>query len=89
MHCPRSKHGEELSVFESDSKLLVDALSTKQGKSIFDTLVEDCREILKHFEEMLVVFIFRSANNIVHMLAQAGYFMSDSLEWCSIAPDYI
>ena len=77
-------------IFEMDAKLLMDALhSTKPGKSFFDMLVDDCKELIKHFEEVLFVFVHRSANNVAHMLAQAAYSTSDPHEWYYTATDFI
>ena len=67
----------------------MEAIQDSQGRSIFDTLVEDCRELLKHFEEVLVVFVNRSANSVAHKLAQAAYSMSGPHEWLYTAPDFI
>ncbi|XP_074373281.1 uncharacterized protein LOC141713413 [Apium graveolens] len=63
-------------IFESDAKLLVDAIHGFKGRSMFDTIVENCSEILKHFEEVLVVFAHRSANTVAHLLAQVAYSMT-------------
>ena len=54
-------------VFESDAKLLVDAVQGRRGLSYFDTIAEDCNELLKHFAEVLLVFIHRSANQVAHL----------------------
>lgn len=43
---------------------------------MFDTIAEDCSELTKHFDEVLVIFVHRSANKIAHLLAQASYSMS-------------
>ncbi|XP_017239320.1 uncharacterized protein LOC108212100 [Daucus carota subsp. sativus] len=76
-------------IFESDSKVLIDAIRAGQGKSIFDTHVEDCRELLKHFEDVLVVFVNRSANSVAHELTKAAYSMSGPQEWLYAAPEFI
>ncbi|XP_074359574.1 uncharacterized protein LOC141698717 [Apium graveolens] len=77
-------------IFETDAKLLVDVMhSPKQGRSFFDTLVDDCKELVKHFEEVLIVFTHRSANNVAHILAQAAYSLIDPREWINTAPDFI
>lgn len=76
-------------IFESDCKLLVDAVNGRMGRSFFDTIVADCREEIKHFEELLVVFVHRSANTVAHMLAGATYSMSGLQEWYHTAPDFI
>lgn len=57
---------------------MVDAVNgNKQGNSFFDTLMDDCRELIKHFDDVLIVFTHRSANNIAHQLAQVAYSTSD------------
>ncbi|XP_017256601.1 uncharacterized protein LOC108226171 [Daucus carota subsp. sativus] len=76
-------------IFESDAKLLVDAIHAGHGNSIFDTIVEDCRELIKHFQEVLVMFVLRSANNVAHSSAQAACSMSGPQEWYHTAPDFI
>lgn len=74
-------------IFESDAKLLVDAINGTRGRSYFDTIVIDCLELLKHFEEVLVVFVHKSANNVAHMLARVACSMSGPQEWLYTAPD--
>lgn len=76
-------------IFETDSKLLVDALTGSRGKSFFDTIVNDCVELLKHCTDVLVVFAYRSANSVAHALAKAAHSMSGSQEWINIAPEII
>ncbi|XP_074347454.1 uncharacterized protein LOC141686311 [Apium graveolens] len=76
-------------IFEMDVKAVVDAIHGGSGNSIFHTIVDDCVKILKHFEEVLIVFTRRSANKVAHSLAQATYFMPDPMEWLDIAPDFI
>ena len=79
-------------VFETDVKVLVDAINAakdKQGCSTFDTIVDDCRELTKHFEEVLIMFVPRSANSVAHLLAKGAYSMSDLQEWLVTAPDFI
>lgn len=49
-------------------------------------IVEDCIELLKHFDEVIVVFVYRSANMVAHKLARAACSMSGRL---SNAPDHI
>ena len=68
---------------------MVDAIHGDRGNSIFHTIAEDCVEILKHFEEVLVVFTRRSANKVAHLLAQATYYVPDPMEWYNTAPDFI
>lgn len=68
---------------------MVEAINTEGGQSYFHMIIEDCRDILKHFTDVLVVFCPRSANMVAHLLAQATYSMSDSQEWLTTAPDFI
>lgn len=60
-------------IFESNAKLLVDALNGSRERSYFDTIVTDCIQLFKHFEEVLVVFVHRSANNVANLLANLLY----------------
>lgn len=59
------------------------------GSSFFDTLVDDRKELIKHFEGVLVVFIRRFTNTVAHVLAQVTYSLSGLREWHDIAPDCI
>lgn len=40
----------------------MDAVNGDKGRSDFHIIIEDCEEVLKHFQEVLVVFVNRSAN---------------------------
>nr|XP_017222865.1 PREDICTED: uncharacterized protein LOC108199532 isoform X2 [Daucus carota subsp. sativus] len=64
-------------MFQSDSKVLVNACNGKAGEAYFGTIVLDCVQLLKHINHVLVEFIYRSANSVAHLLAQAAYSMSD------------
>lgn len=68
---------------------MVDAIHDGRGNSILYAIVEDYVEILKHFEEVFVVFTRRSANKLAHLLAQTTYSMSGPMKWYNIAPDFI
>lgn len=76
-------------IFELDAKTVVDAVHGTRGNSIFHTIIEECEDILKHFQEVLVVFENRSANRVAHVLAQAAYSMSGPMEWVDTAPDFL
>ncbi|XP_050233384.1 uncharacterized protein LOC126681873 [Mercurialis annua] len=68
--------------FESDSQLLVTALSTNAiDNSYIGFLLQDCRIMLSHFTNSSVSFIRRSANMIAHLLARDSYSMSDVNFW--------
>ena len=49
----------------------------------------DCIELLKHFDDVLVKFVPRSANEVAHKLARATHSMSGVREWVNTAPDFI
>ncbi|XP_074360435.1 uncharacterized protein LOC141700627 [Apium graveolens] len=76
-------------IFESNAKLLVEAVQGTRGTSYFDTIAENCSELLKHFDEVLLVFNHRSANQVARVLARAACSMSGLQEWISTAPDLI
>lgn len=63
-------------VFESDSKLVIDAFQAPKGRSLFDTIIEDCIEFIKHYDEVLLAFVPRSVNSVVHEIVRATYSSS-------------
>ena len=52
-------------------------------------IIDDCIDVLKHFDEVLVAFVHRSANNVAHLLAKAAYSMSGLQEWVHTGPEII
>lgn len=76
-------------VFETDAKLLVDAIREVKGCAYFHTIVLDCVELLKHFDHVLVEFVYKSANEVAHKLARATHSMSDVQEWLGVPPSFI
>lgn len=68
-------------IFESDSKLLVEAVNGGIGKSYFHTIVNECHEIIKHFEKVLIIFVHIYANMIAHI-------MSGLYEWVHTVPKF-
>lgn len=76
-------------VFESDSKLLIDAIHGPSGKSLFDTIVDDCSELVKHYDGVLFEFVPRSANSVAHELARVACSSSGLREYYDIAPEFI
>lgn len=83
------RHGFTRCVFETDSKLLADAYNGGRGNSYFHSIVNDCVELSKHFESVLVQFVHRSANEVAHLLARAYHSESGLREWSTVAPDFI
>ncbi|KAL8089279.1 hypothetical protein AgCh_038904 [Apium graveolens] len=76
-------------IFECDAKVLVDAMNGEGGATYFHLIVEECRDIIKHFKEVLVCFVHRSANMAAHKLAQVAYSMSGPMEWHYTAPTFL
>ncbi|KAL8100316.1 hypothetical protein AgCh_032534 [Apium graveolens] len=76
-------------VFETDSKNLADACNGIPGEAYFGTIVSYCISIMKHIDQVLVSFAYRSANMVAHVLAKATYSMSDIGEWHVTPPDFI
>lgn len=76
-------------IFETDAKLVADAINKVKGCAYFHTIILDCVELLKHFDNVLVQFVHRSANVVAHTLARATYSMSGIREWRDVAPDFI
>lgn len=76
-------------IFESDATVLVDACQGDRGRSYFYSIVLDCIELFKHFDDVQIEFVYRSANGVAHMLVRAACSMSDIQEWAKIAPEFI
>lgn len=74
---------------ESDSILLVNALTTMQEKSLFDIIFEDCCELVKHYEEVLVEFVPRSASSVAHEITRAACSSSVLREWYDTAHNFM
>ncbi|KAL8110377.1 hypothetical protein AgCh_026191 [Apium graveolens] len=51
-------------------------------------VVDDCVDLLKHYDEVLVIFAYRYANNAAHLLARVAYSLSDHQEWYHTAPEF-
>ncbi|XP_074333967.1 uncharacterized protein LOC141671586 [Apium graveolens] len=83
------QYGFTQCVFETDSKLLADACNGNSGRSYFHIIVRECLELIKHFENMLVQFVHRYANEVAHMLARVSRSMSDLQEWDVVAPSFL
>lgn len=83
------RQGYSRFVFETDSKLLADACNGGQEKSYFHSIFKDCIEYLKHFDNVLVQFVHRSANEVADLLARASHSLSGIWEWSDVAPDFL
>jgi ribonuclease HI len=80
--------GQTFVTFESDSKLVVDAISsTQNGISEFSILISHIQSLLRLHNYFEVKYIKRQANMVAHTLARAAYSMSrrsifDSIPCC-------
>ncbi|XP_074376681.1 uncharacterized protein LOC141718203 [Apium graveolens] len=81
--------GYKRCVFETDAKELVEACRSARGNTYFHLIVLDCIDLLKHYDEVLVDYVPRSANVVAHELARAIYSMSGVHEWVDTPPDCI
>jgi ribonuclease HI len=83
-----SHRGLHFVIFESDSKQVVDAISsTQNGISEFSILISHIQTLLRSHNYFEVKYIKRQANNVAHTLARAAYSMSrrcifDSIPRC-------
>lgn len=57
-------------IFEMDAKLVVDAIHRGMRNYIFHYIFEQCVELLKHFEEVILTFDYKCTNKINHVLPQ-------------------
>lgn len=56
--------------------MLAVACNGYNGESYFHTLVSNCIHELKHIDQVLVGFIYRSVNCVAHLLVNAAHYMS-------------
>ncbi|GAU16129.1 hypothetical protein TSUD_339990 [Trifolium subterraneum] len=64
-------------IFESDSKVVVDAIHSRQvGLSEFSILISHIKSLLLLNNNFEVKFVKRQANMVAHSLARAAYSMS-------------
>lgn len=69
--------------------MLADACKGVQERAYFLTVVLDCIELFKHFDDVLVEFVPRYANGVAHKLARTTYSMSSFKEWVTTPPYFI
>uniref|UniRef100_A0A803P370 Reverse transcriptase n=1 Tax=Cannabis sativa TaxID=3483 RepID=A0A803P370_CANSA len=73
------RKGWEDVIIETDSLMVVQALnSSVHMSSYFGLLVEDCRLILSTLKNVLISFVYRSANKAAHCLARESCYLSAS-----------
>lgn len=59
------------------------------GESYFHTNISDCLQKLKHIDQVLVDFVYRSTNRLAHVLATTAHSMLGCGEWLVIPSDFI
>lgn len=57
-------------IFETDSKVLVEACNGKQHQAYFDTILLDYIDLYKHFDQVLIDFVYRLVNRLEHLSSQ-------------------
>jgi ribonuclease HI len=74
-------------IFESDSKLVVDAISSRQGGvSVFSILISHIQALLRFNNYFEVKYVKRQANKVAHSLARAAFSMSRRCVFDSVPP---
>lgn len=65
-------------MLETDPKLLVDACNGSPRRSYlhFIVIVSECIELFKHFENVLVQFVYRFTNEDAHLLVISQTYRS-------------
>lgn len=64
-------------IFESDTKSLLVMQSKKFVANLSLVQSSGMSELLKNSGEVLVIFVHRNANSVVHLLVQTPYSTSD------------
>jgi ribonuclease HI len=81
------QRGLQYVVFESDSKIVVDAISSRQsGVSEFSLLISFIQSLLTMHNYFEVKYVRRQANKVAHHLARAAFSMSRRRIFDSIPP---
>jgi ribonuclease HI len=79
------QRGLSFVTFESDSKLVVDAISSRQtGVSVFSLLISHIQSLLRMNNYFEVKYVRRQTNNVAHYLARAAFSMSSRRIYDSI-----
>ncbi|XP_074356208.1 uncharacterized protein LOC141695901 [Apium graveolens] len=81
--------GYKKCVFETYAKMLAEACKKIEGRAYFHSIVSCCIDLFEHYDEVLVEFVNRSANEVANKLARAIHSMSDIHEWVDTAPNFI
>lgn len=65
--------GFKCCVFETDVKLVTDAANEIVGRSPFHLIISDCTSLSKHFDDVLICYVHRSANDMAHLSLSARF----------------
>jgi ribonuclease HI len=77
-------------VLETDSVVVASKLRSEgQDRSVYGSLVEDLKTLLRGFQETTVTLVRRSANGVAHRLAQEGCVNKRCNVWEVVPPDFI
>jgi ribonuclease HI len=77
-------------VLETDSAVVASKLRSEgQDRSVYGSLVEDLKTLLRGFQETTVSLVRRSANGVAHSLAQEGCVNKRCNVWEEVPPDFI
>ncbi|KAK4733221.1 hypothetical protein R3W88_007482 [Solanum pinnatisectum] len=77
-------------VVETDNLLVKQALEENLvNYSYFDSLVFDCKTLIKELPFLSLSAVKKSANQVAHCLARAFISMSGSMEWDTSPPSLI
>ncbi|KAK4723288.1 hypothetical protein R3W88_026067 [Solanum pinnatisectum] len=77
-------------VVETDNLLVKQALEENLvNYSYFDSLVFDCKTLIKELHFLSLSVVKKSANQVAHYLAKASISMPGSIEWDTNPPSLI
>jgi ribonuclease HI len=81
------QRGFHFVIFESDSKIVVDAIHSRQsGVSEFSLLISSIQSLLSLHNYFEVKYVRRQANKVAHYLARAAFSMSRRHVFDSVPP---
>ncbi|KAM7472433.1 hypothetical protein LguiA_010616 [Lonicera macranthoides] len=77
-------------IIESDSLNIVQRLKSQdEDFSRVGLIINDCKSLVKGFNQCVFSFVRRSANSVAHSLARAANSVSGRVSWMSHPPLFI
>lgn len=64
-------------------------MKNNTGRSYFTMIIDDCNELLKHFDNVLVMFAFISEECLPFIISKEACSVSSSRKWITYAPKLI